>query len=314
MTQTRKAPVSLYHHFDRSEWAALRGESPMALGAQDLPRLRGLGDALSLDEIEQIYLPLCRLVSLHIEQVRNTRRVAAEFLDRPFTDVPYIIGIVGSVAVGKSTLARVLQALLAELPGRPGVDLVTTDGFLLPNAELERRRLINRKGFPASYDRRRLVRFLSDVRARRPELSVPVYSHLVYDIVPGRSQLVDRPDILIVEGLNLLQNTARAGSDVLASDFLDFSIYLDANEPHIRQWYTERFLTLRRTAFQDPVSYFHRYSALTDAEAVATAGRIWDEINQPNLVQNIRPTRERARLVLHKGPDHLVDSVRLRRI
>ncbi len=305
----------LYHDFSRAEWAALRRAAPMTLRADQLRHLEGLGDVLSLGEVEEVYLPLGRLISLHAAASRGVQQITGDFLGRPFTGVPYVIGIAGSVAVGKSTIARLLQALLAELPGRPPVELVTTDGFLYPNAELERRGLMSRKGFPESYDRRRLVSFLAAVRSGEADLRVPAYSHLVYDVQPDRAQVVSRPEILIVEGLNLLQNTARDGvSAILVSDFLDFSIYVDADEQHIRQWYVDRFLALRLTAFSDPVSFFHRYSRLTDEEAATTAGHIWDEINYPNLVQNILPTRSRARLVLQKGADHLVRGVRLRRI
>lgn len=317
MTQAAAAPgrFPLYHDFSRAQWAALRGSVPMTVLAHELAHLEGLGDVLSLDEVEEIYLPLCRLAGLHAAASRGVQQITGDFLGRPFTGVPYVIGIAGSVAVGKSTIARLLQTLLAELPGRPAVELVTTDGFLYPNAELERRGLMQRKGFPESYDRRRLVSFLAAVRSGEADLQVPVYSHLTYDVQPGRAQVVSLPEILIVEGLNLLQNTARDGvSDILVSDFLDFSIYVDADQRHIRQWYVDRFLALRLTAFRDPASFFHRYSRLTDDEAASTAGQIWDEINYPNLVQNILPTRSRARLVLEKGADHLVRGVRLRRI
>lgn len=311
---SRPDRAPFYLDFSREEWAALRGARPMPLKEDELPQLEGLGDVLSLEEIEKIYLPLCRLLSLHIAASGGMKQVTGDFLGRSLSDVPYIIGIAGSVGVGKSTLARVLRALLAELPQRPVVDLVTTDGFLYSNAELERRGLMKRKGFPESYDRRRLVDFLAAVRGCWPDLQVPVYSHLVYDLVPDQVQVVSRPEILIVEGLNLLQNTARDGaSERLVSDFLDFTIYVDAREQHIRRWYTDRFLMLRRTAFTDPASYFHRYSQLTDDEATTTAGQIWDEINCPNLMKNILPTRGRARLVLEKGMDHLVRRVRLRK-
>lgn len=304
-----------YDDFSRADWAQLRGSTPMTLREEDLPRLEGLGDVLSLDEVEKIYLPLCRLLSLHIAASRRVKQVTSNFLGRPLTDTPYIIAIAGSVGVGKSTIARVLRALLSALPYRPVVDLVTTDGFLYPNAELERRHLMKRKGFPESYDLRRLIQFLAAVRAGEPDLDVPVYSHLVYDLVPGEVRRVSRPGILIVEGLNVLQNVIRAGAtDVLVSDFFDFTIYVDAEEEHIRQWYVDRFLTLQHKAFRDPASFFHRYSKLSRQEAIATAQQIWDEVNHPNLVENILPTRGRARLILQKGCDHLVERVRQRKI
>jgi type I pantothenate kinase len=304
-----------YHDFSREQWAALRGSTPMTLREQDLQHLEGLGDVLSLREVEEIYLPLCRLLSLHIAASRGVKQVTGDFLNRPMLDVPYVLGIAGSVGVGKSTIARVLLALLAELPHRPVVDLVTTDGFLYPNAELTRRGLMTRKGFPDSYDRRALIGFLAAVRAGQPDLRVPVYSHVVYDSIPGRTQSVSRPGILIVEGLNMLQSVARVGAnDALVSDYLDFTIYVDADEDDIRHWYLHRFLLLRRTAFRDPASYFHRYAGLTAEEATVIAQRIWDETNHTNLVENILPTRGRARLILEKGPDHLVRRVRLRKV
>jgi len=312
----RTAPrAALYHDFAREEWAALRGSTPMTLSERDLPGLEGLGDVLSLAEVEEIYLPLCRLLSLLIAATRSVRQASGEFLGRPFAGVPFVIGVAGSVGVGKSTIARVLKALLEQLPHHPVVDLATTDGFLYPNAELERQGLMKRKGFPESYDRRRLVSFLAAVREGRTGLRVPVYSHLVYDRVPGRPQIVSQPGILIVEGLNMLQNVSRDRSgEIFVADFLDFSIYVDADSADIRRWYVDRFLALRRTAFRDEKSYFHRYAALSDSDAVQTAGQIWDEINYPNLVENILPTRNRARLILEKGADHLVHRVRLRTI
>jgi type I pantothenate kinase len=304
----------LYHEFGRREWAALRAATPMTLSAADLPHLEGLGDVLSLAEVEEVYLPLCRLLSLHIEAARGVRRATGEFLGRSLAGTPYLIGLAGSVGVGKSTIARVLRSLLAQLPHRPTVELVTTDGFLYPRAELERRGLMSRKGFPDSYDRRRLIAFLAAVRAGVPDLTVPVYSHLTYDLVPGRERVISRPEILVVEGLNILQSWDREQPErAVVADFLDFSIYVDADVAHIREWYVDRFLTLRRTAFRDPASFFHRYAPLTDAEATRTAGQIWEEINYPNLVGNILPSRERATLILRKGADHLVRQVRLRR-
>ncbi|MET7426502.1 type I pantothenate kinase [Dactylosporangium sp. NPDC005555] len=304
-----------YHDFSREQWAALRGATPMKLREDDLQNLEGLGDVLSLREVEEIYLPLCRLLSLHIAAARQVTQVTGEFLNRAKEDVPFVIGVAGSVGVGKSTIARVLQALLAELPHRPVVDLVTTDGFLYPNAVLNERGLMNRKGFPESYDRRALIGFLAAVRSGRPDLHAPTYSHVVYDTIPDRSQVLSQPAILIVEGLNILQSVAgMAADEALVSDYLDFTIYVDADESDIREWYLHRFMLLRRTAFRDPASYFHRYAGLTTDEATATAARIWAETNHVNLVENILPTRGRARLILEKGPDHLVRRVRLRKV
>jgi type I pantothenate kinase len=301
---------SRYLDFDRAEWGKLRGDAPVPPAA-DLTGLAGLGDVLPDVEIEDVYVPLAQLIGRHAAAYREVRNTVADFLDVPVAPAPYVIGIAGSVAVGKSTTARVLRELLAGLPGARSVDLVTTDGFLYTNAELERRDLMTRKGFPESYDRRKLIDFLVAARTGASELDVPVYSHLVYDVVPGETMRIAQPDMLIVEGLNLLQ---LAPHDVLVSDLLDFTIYVDADEKHIRRWYIDRFLSLRTAAFADPHSFFHRFAALTDAEAIGTAGQIWDAINHPNLVENILPTRGRARLILEKGEDHLVRRVRLRRV
>ena len=306
-----------YRRFSRAEWQALRADEPMTLTAGDIKRLRSLSDPISLSEAETAYLPLTRLLSLHVEAIQALHHVSRRFLGTAEPKVPFIIGIVGSVAVGKSTTARILHALLQRWRSSPRVDLVTTDGFLHPNAELERRGLLQRKGFPESYDRRALLRFVSKVKAGRPEVRVPVYDHLTYDIVPGAEVVVRQPDVLIVEGLNVLQParpTLEGTSNLALSDFFDFSIYVDARTSDVKQWYVDRFLSLRRTAFARPESYFHRYASLTDDEAVDRAESIWDTINAPNLEQNILPTRSRATLVLTKGADHSVQRVRLRKI
>ena len=282
-----------------------------------MARLRGLGDRLDLHEVEQVYLPLSRLLNFYVGATEGLHRVTTDFLREQPERTPFVIGVAGSVAVGKSTTSRILRELLARWPGTPRVELVTTDGFLYPNAELERRGLLQRKGFPESYDRRALLRFVAEVKAGADEVSAPVYSHLTYDIVPGERAVVHRPDVLIVEGLNVLQPPrvqpdGRTGLAV--SDFFDFSVYVDARVEDIRRWYVDRFLRLRETAFADPHSYFHRYAALSDDEARATAERIWATINEPNLTENVRPTRGRASLVMSKGEDHSVRRVRLRKL
>ena len=299
-----------YVELSRAQWRALRAATPLRLTAEELTRLRGLNEVMSLEEVADVYLPLSRLINLQVAARQQLHAATTTFLGETTERVPFVIGIAGSVAVGKSTTARVLRALLAQWPDHQHVDLITTDGFLLPNAELTRRGLMNRKGFPESYDRRALVRFVADVKAGKEEVSAPVYSHLVYDIVPGASEVVRRPDILIVEGLNVLQPGAR----LAVADLFDFSIYVDAHLDDVRRWYVERFLKLRHTAFADPNSYFHRYAALSDSEAVTRATEIWAEINEPNLVSNILPTRPRAALVLQKSPDHSIDRVRLRKL
>ena len=307
--------LSRYLTFDRASWAKLRDSTPLTLSDDDLRQLHGLNEAVSMTEVEQIYLPLSRLLSLYVRATQELHRASQTFLGDATAKVPFIIGLAGSVAVGKSTTARILQALLSRWPGHPRVDLVTTDGFLYPNAVLASRDIMSRKGFPESYDRARLVRFLADVKAGAPEADAPVYSHQRYDIVLDVFQTVRQPDIAIVEGLNVLQAPQeRAESTVFASDFFDFTIYVDANEADIERWYVERFLRLCATVFQDPQSYFHRYGSLTETEARETAARIWDTINGVNLRENIAPTRARAHLVLRKGPDHAVEQVQLRRL
>ncbi len=317
MEQRTEEVLSPYRIFPRAKWAGLRQDTPMTLTSEEVARLRSLHDRLDMEEVEQIYLPLSRLLSLYVAATQRLFRAQQGFLGTEDVKMPYIIGVAGSVAVGKSTTARVLQALLARWPNVPKVDLVTTDGFLYPNAILEREGLMERKGFPESYDLPALLRFLSDVKAGGRPVRAPIYSHLVYDVMPNQWVEVNRPDILIVEGLNVLQ-TGRPPKDGKAipfvSDFFDFSVYLDASEDVLRAWYVDRFLTLRETAFRDPKSYFHRYSNLSDEEAVETATSIWSRINLANLHENILPTRRRADLILKKDVDHTVAEVALRRL
>ena len=306
-----------YRVFTRDQWAHLRDDTPMTLEPGEFDRLRSLHDRLDLKEVEEIYLPLSRLLSIYVDATTRLFQAQREFLGIRERKVPYIIGVAGSVAGGKSTTARVLQALLARWPNVPKVDLITTDGFLYPNAILEREGLMERKGFPESYDLPALLRFLSDIKAGRRPARAPVYSHLIYDVMPNQWIEVDRPEILIVEGLNVLQTGAppKDGKAIpYVSDFFDFSIYLDADEDVLRSWYVDRFLTLRGTAFRDPKSYFHRYATLSDEEAVETAASIWTRINLLNLNENILPTRQRADLILKKVESHLVEEVALRRL
>ncbi len=309
--------LSPYRTFSRAEWASLREDTPMTLRPAEVTRLRSMHDRLDMSEVEEIYLPLSRLLSMYVAATQRLFHVQQRFLGTEDVKMPYIIGIGGSVAVGKSTTARVLQALLAHWPNVPKVDLVTTDGFLYPNAILEREGLMDRKGFPESYDLPALLRFLTDVTAGRRPTRAPIYSHLVYDVMPNHWVEVDRPDILVVEGLNVLQagRLPKHGEAIpFVSDFFDFSIYLDAGEEVLERWYVRRFLALRGTAFSDPKSYFHRYSKLADADATAVATGIWTKINLVNLRENILPTRQRADLILKKGESHGVDEVALRRL
>jgi len=309
--------ASPYLDFDRGSWAALRAATPLTLGEADLAELQGLNERVSIEEVETIYLPLSRLLNLHISATQTLHKATDTFLGSLHAPTPYVIGVAGSVAVGKSTFARILKALLARWPDHPRVDLVTTDGFLLPNRELETRGLLDRKGFPNSYDVRKLVQFMVDVKDGTSAVHAPVYSHQAYDIVPGEFQVVDRPDIVIVEGLNVLQTGEGQGgrpARMFVSDFFDFSIYMDAPEEEIEAWYVARFQALRETVFQDPRSYFHRYASVSDAVAEQTAREIWRSINGVNLRDNIFPTRDRARLVLEKGPAHAVQRIRLRNV
>ena len=317
MEQRTEDGLSPYRVFSRAEWAELRQDTPMTLTPDEVTRVRSLHDRLDMEEVEDIYLPLSRLLSLYVAATQALFRAQQGFLGTEDSKLPYIIGVAGSVAVGKSTTARVLQALLARWTNVPKVDLLTTDGFLYPNAVLEREGLMERKGFPESYDLPALLRFLTDIKAGRRPVRAPVYSHLVYDVIPNRWVEIDRPDILIVEGLNVLQTGTlpRDGKAIpYVSDFFDFSIYLDADETVLRNWYVDRFLVLRGTAFRDPKSYFHRYATLSDEEAVGTATSIWTRINLLNLHENILPTRQRADLILTKGESHLVEQVALRRL
>ncbi|MGW7352856.1 type I pantothenate kinase [Streptomyces sp. NPDC054784] len=311
-----------YVDLSRSEWSALRERTPLALTADEVEQLRGLGDVIDLDEVRDVYLPLSRLLNLYVGATHGLRGAVSTFLGDAGNGgaqrgTPFVIGVAGSVAVGKSTVSRLLRALLAQWPEHPHVELVTTDGFLLPNAELHRRGLMARKGFPESFDRRALIRFVADVKSGKARVSAPVYSHLIYDIVPGERLTVDRPDILIVEGLNVLQ-PAMPGQDgrtrLALSDYFDFSVYVDARIDDIQGWYLDRFRALRATAFQDPASYFRKYTQVSEDEALEYARNTWRTINQPNLSENIAPTRGRATLQLHKGPDHKVERLSLRKL
>jgi len=313
---SRAPQASPYVEFTRAEWRQRRDSTPLNLSEAELERLRGVNDPISLVDVEEIYLPLSRLLSLHVAAVQELHATTGTFLDRRTPKVPYIIGIAGSVAVGKSTFARLLQTLLKRWPSHPQVDLVTTDGFLYPNAILKSRGLMARKGFPESYDLRRLVGFLADLKSGKAVARAPVYSHLTYDIVRGRYVSVSRPDILILEGLGVLHTgtVAPRGPQVFVSDFFDFSIYLDADERLIRKWFIERFLTFRETAFRDPTSFFRKFAELSVPEAKRMARKVWREINGPNLKENILPTRSRANLILEKGADHRVERVLMRRL
>lgn len=313
----KKLELAPYHYFTKAEWSGFRADEPMTLDADDVKRLRALNDPISFTEAEEIYLPLSRLISLYVEATQQLHRASTKFLGADGRKVPYIIGVAGSVAVGKSTTSRILKALLSRWPSSPKVDLVTTDGFLYSNKQLDQLKLADRKGFPESYDRGALIRFLSDIKSGKPDVKVPVYSHLVYDVIDGEFITIDRPDILIVEGLNILQpgEMPKSGRPILfASDFLDFSIFIDADENDLTTWFMERFRRLRETAFADPKSFFHRFTKMSTEEAEAFGMWAWKEINLPNLRDNIQPTRSRADLVLTKGPSHTIERVALRKV
>ncbi|NTV62208.1 MAG: type I pantothenate kinase [Oscillochloris sp.] len=316
MHATDERRLAPYTSFSRAEWARLRNGYRMPLSESQLQTMVSINDSVSPEDVADIYLPLVRLIQLYYESARQLYFATSAFLGDPAQKMPYVIGIAGSVAVGKSSTARILQALLASRGVAARVDLVTTDGFLYPNCVLQERGILHRKGFPESYDRRRLIQFMADVKSGLPRLAAPIYSHMIYDIVEDQIQIVDQPDILIVEGLNVLQRGGQPSRrpQIFVSDFFDFSIYVDAEETLLQQWYIERFLRLRETSFRDPSSYFRRYSELSTEEATAVARRIWREINGINLRQNIEPTRERADLILEKGTRHILEQVYLRKL
>jgi type I pantothenate kinase len=317
VSEPNKRPLDPYHRFTKAEWASYRDGEPMTLSEPDIQRLRALNDPISLTEAEEIFLPLSRLISFYVEAAQAVHRVTTRFLNTEDRRVPFIIGVAGSVAVGKSTTSRILRALLQRWRSSPKVDLLTTDGFLLSNAELEKRGLTEKKGFPESYDRAALVAFLSDMKSGKADVRVPVYSHLSYDVVPGEQLVIDRPDILIVEGLNILQpgELPKSGKPIVfASDFLDFSVFIDADEDDLRDWFMARFKKLRETAFTDPKSFFHRFSVMSAEEAEKFGLWAWEAINLPNLRDNILPTRGRADLILKKGGNHAIENVSLRRV
>ncbi|WP_257009871.1 type I pantothenate kinase [Evansella halocellulosilytica] len=318
MTETKHGQYSPYITLPREEWAQLSPGENQPLTSEEVMQLQGINESLSMDEVSNVYLPLSRLLNLYTTASQDLHSVTNIFLHKKTKKVPYIIGMAGSVAVGKSTTARVIQALLSRWPNHPKVELITTDGFLYPNHVLEEKGIMNRKGFPESYDTGKLVRFLADLKSGVSTVSAPVYSHLVYDIIPDKEQTIEQADIVIVEGINVLQvskdRVTKEIPDVFVSDFFDFSIYVDAQKGDIYKWYIERFKTLRNTAFQNPESYFKRYASLTDEEATDIATRIWKEINEKNLYENILPTKHRADLILEKGTNHEVQKVHLRKV
>jgi type I pantothenate kinase len=305
--------LSPFNEISREDWAALGNSTELPLTESEIQQIRGLGDFLDIKEVRDVYLPLSRLLNLYVAEHQQLHQVTGDFLGQRTGRVPFIIGVAGSVAVGKSTISRLLKELLSRWEGTPRVEMITTDGFLYPNAELERRGLMSRKGFPESYDRLALLKFVADIKSGAPSVSAPVYSHLVYDIVPGETNTVNNPDVLIVEGLNVLQSPG-AGQDLALSDFCDFKIYVDAETENISQWFLARFDQLRETAFTNPASYFHQYAEMPYEKALATANEIWATINLPNLIENILPTRTRATLVLQKGSQHAVERVLLRKL
>lgn len=306
-------PATPFVEIPRADWAALAPITPLSLDTADVVRLRSLGDPIELNEVREVYVPLSRLLNLHTANARSLHRATSAFLGERAAATPFIIGVAGSVAVGKSTVSRLLRELLSHFDDTPRVDLITTDGFLYPNAVLEQRGILQRKGFPEAYDRRALLRFLTAVKSGVPEVRAPLYSHLVYDIVPGEEVVVRQPDVLIVEGLNVLQQPG-PGKSLAVSDLFDFSIYVDARTEDIRRWYEERFLSLKHGAFQNPDSYFRKYAEMSDSESRAEAQRIWATINGPNLAENVLPSRSRAKLILRKDADHSVSKVLLRKI
>jgi type I pantothenate kinase len=317
MEQFVRKALSPYDVYTRADWAVLRAGMPLTLSLDDVIRLRALNDPVQLEEVSDIFLPLARLLSLYVESAQSLHSSTRRFLGRSEAKKPFIIGIAGSVAVGKSTTARILRAMMARWPSSPKVDLVTTDGFLFPNAVLREEGLMEKKGFPESYDRAALLSFLTDIKAGKPNVWAPVYSHLVYDILPDERIVVDQPDILILEGLNVLQTgkLPRDGRAIpFVSDFFDFSIFIDADEADLQRWYVERFMRLRETAFRDPQSYFRRYAEISEAEALETAVGLWTRINLANLRENIQPTRLRADLVLRKSASHAIEQVMLRKL